>query len=160
MCNIYLRALCPKLSIPREPPGSNIATCILSPPASRHTLPTSQHASYRRCHGRTADINEKAGVSLLVSETDVRSIGFDLPCSGNGRIPHHHDAVRLRTPISCRLMPVPPALHWNLKMPQMFQCMDDGGDLIASISVFRRCQHYSLPQCGRLSPGLHCTRGK
>ena len=40
--------------------------------------------------GRTADVNEKAGVSLLVSEKDVRSVGFDLPCSGDGRIPHHY----------------------------------------------------------------------
>ena len=45
--------------------------------------------------GRTADVNEKAGVSLLVSETDVRSVGFDLPCSGDGRIPHHYDVIRL-----------------------------------------------------------------
>ena len=43
---------------------------------------------------RTADINEKAGVSLLVSETDVQSVGFDLPCSGNGCIPQHHDVFR------------------------------------------------------------------
>ena len=62
--------------------------------------------------GRTADVNEKAGVSLLVSETDVRSVGFDLPCSG---IPHHYDVIRLHKPI--RLMSIPPALHWNLKMP-------------------------------------------
>ena len=40
--------------------------------------------------GRTADVNEKAGVSLLVSETDVLSFGFDLPSSGDGRIPHHY----------------------------------------------------------------------
>ena len=59
--------------------------------------------------GRTADVNEKAGVSLLVSETDVRSVGFDLPCSGDGRIPHHYDVIRLHKPI--RLMPIPPALH-------------------------------------------------
>ena len=65
--------------------------------------------------GRTADVNEKAGVSLLVSETDVRSVGFDLPCSGDGRIPHHYDVIRLHKPI--RLMPIPPALHWNLKLP-------------------------------------------
>ena len=39
---------------------------------------------------RTADVNEQAGVSLLVSETGVRSVGFDLPCSGDGRIPRCH----------------------------------------------------------------------
>ena len=86
--------------------------------------------------GRTADVNEKAGVSLLVSETDVRSVGFDLPCSGDGRIPHHYDVIRLHKPI--RLMPIPPALHWNLKMPTNVP-VDDGGDLIVSISVVRRC---------------------
>ena len=111
--------------------------------------------------GRTADVNEKAGVSLLVSETDVRSVGFDLPCSGDGRIPHHYDVIRLHKPI--RLMPIPPALHWNLKMPTNVP-VDDGGDLIVSISVVRRCHCtttcYNLPQRGRLFPGLHCTRGK
>ena len=59
--------------------------------------------------GKTADINEKAGVSLLVSETDVRSVGFDLPCSGDGRIPHHHHVVRLHKPI--RLICVVAPLH-------------------------------------------------
>ena len=79
---------------------------------------------------------QKAGVSLLVSETDVRSVGFDLPCSGDGRIPHHYDVIRLHKPI--RLMPIPPALHWNLKMPTNVP-VDDGGDLTVSISVVRRC---------------------
>ena len=77
--------------------------------------------------GRTADINEKAGVSLLVSETDVWSVGFDLPCSGDGCIPHHHDVICLHKPI--RLMLVPPALHWNLKMPTNVP-VNDGGNLI------------------------------
>ena len=86
--------------------------------------------------GRTADVNEQAGVSLLVSETDVRSVGFDLPCSGDGRIPHHYDVIRLHKPI--RLMPIPPALHWNLKMLTNVP-VDDGSDLIVSISVVRRC---------------------
>ena len=109
--------------------------------------------------GRTADVNELAGVSLLVSETDVRSVGFGLPCSEDGRIPHHYDVIRLHKPI--RLMPIPPALHWNLKMPTNVP-VDDGGDLMVSISVVRPSVplHYSLPQRGRLFPGLHCTRGK
>ena len=34
-------------------------------------------------------------------------------------------------------MPIPPALHWNLKMPTNVP-VDDGGDLIESISVVRR----------------------
>ena len=80
---------------------------------------------------RTADINEKAGVSLFVSETDVQSVGFDLPCNGDGRISHHHDVVRLHKPI--RLMLVSPALHWNLKMPTNVP-VDDGGDLIVCVS--------------------------
>ena len=78
---------------------------------------------------RTADVNEQAGVSLLVSETDVRSVGFDLPCSGDGRTPHHYDVIRLHKPI--RLMPIPPALHWNLKMTTNVP-VDDGGDPVAS----------------------------
>ena len=86
--------------------------------------------------GRAADVNEKAGVSLLVSETDVRSVGFDLLCSGDGRIPLHYDDIRLHKPI--RLMPIPPPLHWNLKKPINVP-VDDGGDLIVSISVVRRC---------------------
>ena len=86
--------------------------------------------------GRTADINEKASVSLLVSETDVRSVGFDLPCSGDGRIPHHHDVIRLHKPI--RLMTVPPVSHWNLKMLTNVR-VDDEGNLIVSVSVVRWC---------------------
>ena len=56
--------------------------------------------------GRTADVDEKAGVSLLVSETDVRSVGFDLPCSGDGGIPHHYDVIHLHKPIICVVMPL------------------------------------------------------
>ena len=132
----YLHALCPELPIPRELPGFDIATWGLPPPAGRHTWPTSQRASYRRCHRKEADVNEKAGVSLLVSETEVRSVGFVLPCSGDGRIPHHYNVIRLHKPI--RLMPIPPALHWNLKMPTNVP-VDDGSDLGLSISVVRRC---------------------
>ena len=35
---------------------------------------------------RTADINKKTSVCLPISETDVWTIGFDLPCSGDGGI--------------------------------------------------------------------------
>ena len=75
-------------------------------------------------------------LSLLVYEADVRSVGFDLPCSGDDRISHHHDVVRLHK--ASRSMPVPSALHWNLKMPTNIP-VDDGSDLIVSISVVRRC---------------------
>ena len=54
---------------------------------------------------RTADINKKISVCLLISETDVWTIGFDLPCSGDGGIPHHSNVIRLHKPI--RMMPVP-----------------------------------------------------
>ena len=64
--------------------------------------------------GRTADINKKTGIGLVVSETDVRSVGFDLSCNGDGGIPHHYDVLRLHKPN--RLALVPPALHWYLKM--------------------------------------------
>ena len=60
---------------------------------------------------RTADINKKTSVCLLISETDVWTIGFDLPCSGDGGIPHHSNVIRLHNPI--RMMLVPSALHWN-----------------------------------------------
>ena len=54
---------------------------------------------------RTADINKTTSVCLLISETDVRTIDFDLPCSGDGGIPHHSNVIRLHKPI--RMMPVP-----------------------------------------------------
>ena len=61
------------------------------------------------------------------TETYVWSVvGFDVPCIGDGHVPHHHDGVCLHKPI--RLMPVPPALHWNLKMATNVP-VDDGGDL-------------------------------
>ena len=130
----YLRALCPELPIPREPPGFHIATCGLPPPAGRRQLLSMLPTDV--AIGRTDDVNEKAGVSLLVSETDARSVGFDLLGRGDGRIPYHYDVVRLHKPI--RLMPIPPALHWNLKMPTNVP-VDDGGNLIVSISVVHRC---------------------
>ena len=79
---------------------------------------------------RTADVTEKAGISLLVSvsETDVQSVGHDFPCSRERRTPQHHDVVPLHKPIT--LMPVPLALHWNLKMPKNV-LVDAGGELIA-----------------------------
>ena len=85
--------------------------------------------------GRTAGINKKTRVSLLVSETDVR---YDLPCSGDGCIPHHYDVAHLCKPI--RLMPVPPALCWNLKMPINVP-VDDEGDLVVSASVVCQCHN-------------------
>ena len=75
-------------------------------------------------------------VNICTLVHNVWSAGFDLPCSGDGRIPHHYDVIRLHKPI--RFMPIPPALHWNLKMPTNVP-VDDGGDLIVSISVVRRC---------------------
>ena len=146
----YLRALCPKLPRPPELLWSDIATCGLPPP-SRRTLPTSPHASHTDVAiVRTADINKKTGVSLFVSETNIWSVGFHLPCSGDGRGPHHHDVARLHKPI--RLIPVPPALHWNLKMPTNIP-VDDGGDLIVlPVGV-------TALQPATTSPGLriHCT---
>ena len=38
---------------------------------------------------RTADIKKKTSVCLPISETDVWTIGFDLPGSGDGGIPRH-----------------------------------------------------------------------
>ena len=86
---------------------------------------------------RTAHINKKTSVCLPISETDVWTIGFDLPGSGDGGIPHHSNVIRLHKPI--RMMPVPSALHWNPKMATNIP-VNDGGHLIVSISVVRRCQ--------------------
>ena len=86
---------------------------------------------------RTADINKKTSVCLPISETDVWTIGFDLPGSGEGGIPHHSNVIRLYKP--SRMMPVPSALHWNPKMATNIP-VNDGGHLIVSIGVVHRCQ--------------------
>ena len=89
-----------------------------------------------------ADINKKANVCLLIytclliCETDVRTIGTDLPRSRDGCIPHS-DVVRLHKPI--RMMSVPSALHWNPKMSTNVP-VDNGGHLIVSISIVYQCQ--------------------
>ena len=133
----YLRALCPKL--PRPP--------------NHHCL-TTPHAAYLHSQvtvlrqllpmflanvaiSRTADINKKTGACLLISETDVWTICFDLPGSGDGGIPHHSNVIRLHEPIT--MMPVSSALLWNPKMTTNIP-VNDGGHLIVSISVVRRCQ--------------------
>ena len=81
-------------------------------------------------------------VLAFLSLRHVQLVGFDLRCSGDGRIPYYHDVVRLHKPI--RLMPIPPALHWNLKMPTSVS-VDDGGDLIVLIRVVHRC--HSITAC-------------
>ena len=50
-------------------------------------------------------------VCLLISETDVWTIGFDLLGSGDGGILHHSNVIRLHKPI--RMMPVPSLEHQN-----------------------------------------------
>ena len=86
---------------------------------------------------RTADINKKTSVCLLICETDVWTIGFDLLGSGDGGIPHHSNVIHLYKPI--RMMSVPSALHWNPKMATNIP-VNDGGHLIVSISVVHWCQ--------------------
>ena len=85
---------------------------------------------------RTADI-KKTSVCLLIFLTDVWTIGFDVPCSGDGGVPHHSNVIRLHKPI--RMMPVPSALHWNPKMATNIP-VNDGGHLIVSINVVRQFQ--------------------
>ena len=85
----------------------------------------------------TADISKKTSVCLLISETDVWTIGFDAPGNGDGGIPHHSNVICLHKPI--RMMPVPSALHWNRKMATNIP-VNDGGHLIVSISVVHWCQ--------------------
>ena len=84
---------------------------------------------------RKADINKKTSGCLLISETNVWTIGFDILGSGDGGIPHHSNVIRLRKPI--RIMPVPSGLHWNTKMATNIP-VNDGGHLIVSISVVHR----------------------
>ena len=133
-------------------------TCVHCAQSSQdhrnHQCPTMPHAVYlhlqvavlRQLLGmfltnvtisRTADINKKTSVCLLISETDVWTIGFDLSCSEDGGIPHHSNVIRLHKPI--RMMPVPSALHWNPKMATNIS-VNDEGHLIVSISVVHRCQ--------------------
>ena len=85
----------------------------------------------------TADISKKTSVCLLISETDVWTIGFDAPGNGDGGIPHHSNVICLHKPI--RVMLVPSALHWNPKMATNIP-VNDGGHLIVSISVVHWCQ--------------------
>ena len=141
----YLRALCPELPIPRKPPGSDIATCGLSPTASRHTLPSSQHASYQCCYWQVL-----AFLSLRQMSSRLALMGFDLFAVG---MVVSYITIRLHKPI--RLMQVPPALHWNLKMPTTVT-VDDGGNLIVSISVVHRC--HSTTACNNMVDHLQaCT---
>ena len=64
------------------------------------------HAAY--LHSQVALLRQLLSmcisVCLLISETDVWTIGFDLPGSGDGGIPHHSNVIRLHKPI--RMMPV------------------------------------------------------
>ena len=86
---------------------------------------------------RTADVNKKTSICLFISETNVCTIGFDLPGSGDGGIPHHSNVICLHKPI--RMMLVPSALHWNPKKATDIP-VNDGGHLIVLISVVHRCQ--------------------
>ena len=156
-----------------QPPCNTLGHCAQSSQHHRnHQCSTMPHAAYLHSQvavlcqllsmflanvaiSRTADINKKTSVCLPISETDVWTISFDLPSSGDSGIPHHSNVIRFQKPI--RMMPVPSALHWNPKMATNVP-VNGGCHLIVSISVVRRCQ--SLPQCGRLFPGLHCTCGK
>ena len=85
----------------------------------------------------TADINEKADVSLLVAVTAARSVGFGHPCSGDG---HYRTSPRCRpSPLAYQIdASTTRALHWNLSMPTNL-LVDNGGDLTVSISIVRRC---------------------
>ena len=115
-----------------QPPCNTCVHCAQSSEDHRnHQCLTMPHAAYLHSQvtvlcqllsmflanvaiSRTADINKKTSVCLLISETDVWTIGFDLPGSGDGGIPHHSNVIRLHKPI--RMMLVPSALHWNPKM--------------------------------------------
>ena len=138
-----------------QPPCNTCVHCAQSSQDHRnHQCSTMPHAAYLHSQvavlrqllsmflanvaiSRTADINKKTSVCLPISETDVWTIGFDLPGSGDGDIPHHSNVIRLHKPI--RMMPVPSAFYWNPKMTTNIP-VNDGGHLIVSISVVHRCQ--------------------
>ena len=136
----YLRALCPALPTPLEQPVFDTATCSLPPPDPQVTVFWQLLSLFPGdiAISRTADINKKTSVCLPISETDVRTIGTDLPTSRDGGIPHHRYVVHLHKPI--RIMPVPSALHWNPKLTTNVPVDNDGDHLIVSISVAHRCE--------------------
>ena len=86
---------------------------------------------------RTADITKKANICHLISETDVSTIGTDLPSSRDDYIPHYSAVVHLHKVI--RMMPVPSPLQWNPRMTTNVP-VDNGGHLIVLISVVYRFQ--------------------
>ena len=112
-------------SIRRSPYMANFSACFLP------TLPSA---------GQLMSMRRQVLAFLSLRQMSGRLAGFDLPYSGDGRIPHHYDIISLHMRI--RLMPIPPALHWNLKMPTNVP-VNDGGDLNVSISVVCRC-HCSI----------------
>ena len=149
-----------------QPPCNTCVHCAQSSQDHRnHQCSTMLHAAYLHSQvavlcqllsmflanvaiSRTADINKKTSVCLPICETDVWAIGFDLPGSEDGGIPHHSNVIRLHK--SIRMMPVPSALHWNPKMATNIP-LNDGGHLIVSISVVCRCQSstacYNVVDC-------------
>ena len=84
----------------RSPYLANFSECFLPTlPSAGQLMSMSRQVlaflSLRQMSGRLA-LNFPA-VGMVVSQID------------------HYDVIRLHKPI--RLMPIPPALHWNLKMP-------------------------------------------
>ena len=138
-----------------QPPCNTCVHCAQSSPDQRnHQCSKMLHAAYLHSQvavlhqllsmffanvaiSRTADINKKTSVCFHISETDGWTISFDIAGSGNGGIPHHSNVIRLQKPI--RMMPVPSALHWSLKMTTNIPVNDEGHQIL-SISVVHRCQ--------------------
>ena len=130
----YLRALCPKL--PRPPVFVNATAYLHSQVAVLRQLLSMFLANV--AISRTADINKKISVCLLISETDVWTVGFDLHGSGDGGIPHI-----VMSSVSTSLS-VPSALHCNPKMATNIP-VNDGGHLIVDQCSPSVPKHYSLP---------------
>ena len=131
-----------------QPPCNTCVHCAQSSQDHRnHQCSTILHATYLHSQvavlrqllsmflanvaiSRTADINKKTRVCLLISKTDVWMIGFDLPGSGDGGICLHK---------LIKIIPVQSALQWKLKMATNIP-VNDGGHLIVLITAVYQCQ--------------------
>ena len=141
----YLRVLWPKLPSLPEPPESDIAAqaAYLYPQVAILDNISAYFVPSLATEGQLVLI--KISVILLVYQRDVLSFGSDLNAIG---MVVCHD-VGLHNPI--RLMPVPPALQWNLKISKTVP-VDVRNDLIVAISVCRRCHRTTACPAQRSRP--------
>ena len=142
----YLRALCPKLPRPPEPPVFDNATCGLAPLASCCTSPTSQHVSLPSAE-QLISIRGQVFVFLFLRQMSGRLALIFLAVK---MVVFHIIVMSSVSTSLSAMMPVPSALHWNPKMVTKIP-VNDGGHLIVLISVVDRCQSttacYNVVDC-------------